>query len=128
LSERNKYWDRNGPLAQLLESLLRNNNIPSKLKTAEVQKQFTQFKDIPEKNFCGILSRYRARYCSESIAKIIVAAEKRKNKITNNITQPAEVVGVNIANSDIQNNLLNNIINSEDEVAASNNILTQLSK
>ena len=125
MSKRNKYWDRTGPLAQLLESLLKNNNIPAKLSTAAVQRQFTQFADIPEKNFSGILSRYRSKYCSSTIAKIISLAENRKKNIKNKNNTIIEAVDT--PTEEINNNLLennNNNINKEE----SNFILSTLSK
>jgi hypothetical protein len=112
-SQRNKHWDRNGPLADLLQSLLIAGSIPKGLGTAKVIERYPQFNGVPERNFRGILSRYRAKYCQATIDQNISEAERRRfnrinteNNITNEPTVPVVDNNINIDTNIESNNIL----------------------
>jgi hypothetical protein len=122
-SQRNKHWDRNGPLADLLQSLLTAGSIPKSLSTTNVIERYPQFSGVPERNFRGmILSRYRSKYCQSTIQHNIEEAERRRI-IRNNIDSATTNVPVEPIVDSNNNNNNNNI----DTNIESNNILLSIS-
>jgi hypothetical protein len=124
-SQRNKHWDRNGPLADLLQSISVAGSIPKSLGTAKVIERYPQFSGVLERNFRRILSRYRAKYCQAAIEQNIAEAERRRNNrlLTETTTTDVAVDTVPDNNSINNNNNIDIIRTIE-----SNNILLSLSK